>query len=219
MIVAEPAPKPGRRNSRGSSIGRRRRSSHRTKDSSTTAATTKAPTVTGSSQPRSGPSITPNTSGTSPTMARPAPTRSRGWPSGSFDVGTMRQRQDAAAGRRAGTLMKKTEPHQKCSSRRPEVIGPSAPPTPANAAHTAIAFGRSWNGKLFMMIDRVAGMMNAAPTPITARAAISCVGSSAKLATSAAPPNTTRPNCSAPLRPKRSPRAPAGSSMPAKTRA
>ena len=46
-----------------------------------------------------------------------------------------------------------------------------------------MALGRSWNGKLFMMIDRVAGMMNAAPTPITARATISCDGSSTWLAT------------------------------------
>ena len=74
-------------------------------------------------------------------------------------------------------------------------MGPSAPPTPAKPAHTATAFGRSWNGKQFMTIERVAGMMNAAPMPITARAAISWLGSLAKLAMTAAPPNTTSPNC------------------------
>ena len=47
------------------------------------------------------------------------------------------------------------------------MIGPSAPPTPANAAQIAIAFGRSWIGNEFRMIERVAGMISAAPTPIT----------------------------------------------------
>ena len=42
-----------------------------------------------------------------------------------------------------GRVTMNTEPHQKCSSSRPLVIGPSAPPTPANAAQIAIAFGRS----------------------------------------------------------------------------
>ena len=43
------------------------------------------------------------------------------------------------------------------------MIGPSAPPTPANAAQIAIAFGRSWIGNEFKMIESVAGMIDAAP--------------------------------------------------------
>jgi hypothetical protein len=82
-----------------------------------------------------------------------------------------------------------------------------------------MAFGRSWNGKQFMTIDSVEGMMKAAPTPIAIRATMSWEGSSAALATRTAAPNTTSPSWRAPLRPKRSPRAPAGSSTPANTRA
>ncbi len=118
-----------------------------------------------------------------------------------------------------GRLTMNTEPHQKCSSNRPLVIGPSAPPTPANAAQIAMAFGRSWIGNEFKMIDNVAGMINAAPTPISVRMAISWVGSVAWLAVSAAPPKMSRPISSAPFRPNRSPSAPAGSRSPAKTSA
>ena len=98
-------------------------------------------------------------------------------------------------------------------------MGPSAPPTPANAAQIAIAFGRSWIGNELRMIDNVAGMMNAAPTPMTVRSAMSWPGSVAWLAANAATPKITSPISSAPFRPKRSPSAPAGSSNPANTSA
>jgi hypothetical protein len=42
-----------------------------------------------------------------------------------------------------GTLTKNTEPHQKCWSRNPLMIGPSAPPAPANPAQMAMARARS----------------------------------------------------------------------------
>ena len=67
------------------------------------------------------------------------------------------------------------------------------------------------------MIESVEGMMNAPPTPITARAAISIPGVVA-VADSAEPaPKTRRPKVRARRRPKRSPSAPAVSSRPAKT--
>ena len=68
------------------------------------------------------------------------------------------------------------------------------------------------------MIDRVTGITAAAPTPITARSAISVLGSETSIASPAAVPKTTSPTMRMPLRPNRSPRAPAGSSSPAKTR-
>ena len=46
-------------------------------------------------------------------------------------------------------------------------MGPSATPTPAVAVQMAIAFGRSSAGNTLVMIDSVAGMMSAAPTPMT----------------------------------------------------
>ena len=69
------------------------------------------------------------------------------------------------------------------------------------------------------MIESVAGMISAAPTPISVRIAMSWFGSLAWLAASAAPPKITRPTTNAPLRPNRSPSAPPGSSRPANTKA
>ena len=114
---------------------------------------------------------------------------------------------------------KNTEPHQNHFSSRPDDTGPSAPPTPAKPAHTAMALGRSWNGKQLTTIDRVAGITNAAPTPMSERATMSTSGLLARVATNDAEPNTTRPPSRAPLRPHRSPMAPASSSEPANTNA
>ena len=88
---------------------------------------------------------------------------------------------------------------------------------PANPAQIAMARARSSGGNTAARIDRVPGMTNAAARPMTARAAITTAAFGAKAATSDAPPNTTSPPCSAPLRPNRSPTAPAGSSIPANT--
>ena len=66
------------------------------------------------------------------------------------------------------------------------------------------------------MIDSVAGMMNAPPMPMSA-VAMSCAGVVAKAEASEPSPKIDSPTCSAPRRPKRSPRLPAVSSRPAKT--
>ena len=42
-----------------------------------------------------------------------------------------------------GTLTRKIEPHQKCSSRKPPASGPMATPRPDTPAHSAIARARS----------------------------------------------------------------------------
>ena len=68
------------------------------------------------------------------------------------------------------------------------------------------------------MIERVAGIIIAAPAPITARAAINCPVVSAYAVASDATPNTTSPAWSIRARPKRSPRAPMISNRPPKTR-
>ncbi len=88
---------------------------------------------------------------------------------------------------------------------------------PVVVAQIAIALARSWGGKTFTRIDSVAGMMNAAPTPIAARQAMICVTSVACDAKRLARKNVARPNCSAPLRPKRSPSAPEVNNRPANT--
>ncbi len=85
-------------------------------------------------------------------------------------------------------------------------------------AQIAMAFGRSYAGKMLMMIDSVDGMINAAAAPITARLPISCHISLDSVASTAPNRKSTSPICSAPLRPKRSPSAPVVKRSPAKTR-
>ena len=75
-----------------------------------------------------------------------------------------------------GTLIRKTEPHQKVSRRAPPTTGPIATPRPTAPAQTPIALPRSRGSKTLEMIDRVDGMTAAPPMPISARAQISWVG-------------------------------------------
>jgi hypothetical protein len=94
-------------------------------------------------------------------------------------------------------------------------MGPIAMPIPATAAQIAIAFGRSSSGKMFVRIESVVGMMPAAPTPITARAAISSPAVPDIAASTEPAAKTTRPLTRARRRPKRSPSVPAASRSPA----
>ena len=71
--------------------------------------------------------------------------------------------------------------------------GPSATPTPAVAAQTPMALPRSRAGNTLVMIDSVAGMMNAPPMPMNARLAISGTGEPAIAEASEPSPNTTKP--------------------------
>ncbi len=73
-----------------------------------------------------------------------------------------------------GTLIRKTEPHQKYSSSTPPIRGPTAAPLEATAPHRPIAMARSLSSlKVNRMIDRVAGIIIAAPTASRARPPIS----------------------------------------------
>jgi hypothetical protein len=78
----------------------------------------------------------------------------------------------------------------------------------------AIAFARSRAGNTLARIDSVDGMTKAAPTPMIARDAMSTPDVSANTPSSEPSPKMTRPVCSAPLRPKRSPSAAAVKSSP-----
>ena len=80
-----------------------------------------------------------------------------------------------------------------------------------------IALARSFAGNTAVRIESVEGMMKAPPTPISARVAISISDDSARAESPDPSPNTTSPNVSAFLRPKRSPSAPAVSSTAANT--
>ncbi len=96
----------------------------------------------------------------------------------------------------------KIEPHQKRSSSKPPATGPSATPSPAVAAQmpTAVARSRSSSNTLISS-ESVAGMMNAAPAPITARHAISTSTSPANAAAVDAAAKTSSPASSVRRRP------------------
>ena len=72
-----------------------------------------------------------------------------------------------------GALTRNTAPYQKWPSSSPLATGPIAPAAPVTLAHMAMALVRWSGGKTFTRIDSVDGMMNAAPTPMTARQAMS----------------------------------------------
>ena len=111
-----------------------------------------------------------------------------------------------------------TEPHQKCSSRNPPLIGPSPSPSADTPAQTPIALARSTGSvNTFVMIDSVDGMMNAPPTPMIARVRMRKPADGANADSAEPMPNTARPMARHRYRPKRSPRLPAVRSKPANT--
>ena len=118
-----------------------------------------------------------------------------------------------------GTLIRKTEPQEKCSRSHPPEMGPSATPTPVTAVQMPIAAARSRASvKTLTAIASVVGKMSAAPTPIAARAAINWPVLEASAPATENVANTTRPATNASLRPNRSPTPPAARSSPANTR-
>ena len=108
-----------------------------------------------------------------------------------------------------GTLTRKTDPHQKWARRNPPSIGPMATPSPVVPDQIPIARARSRSPvNTLVRIDKVEGMRAAAPTPMTARAAMSRSGVSGQAAMADPAPKTTSPAMNTHLRPTRSPSAP-----------
>ncbi len=79
-----------------------------------------------------------------------------------------------------GRLRKKIARQLTCSVRSPPTTGPIASASAETPAHVPIARPRSAGGKAFVTIESVAGIMNAAPMPCTARLATSHVSFGAK---------------------------------------
>ncbi len=214
MIDALAALKRALRNTERSSIGSSTRRSQRPNSARIAAPPPNAPRITASVQPRSGASIRPQTTAVSPATDSAAPTQSSRGFDGSRDSGTSTNaptRHAAIAGR----LKRKIQRQSTCSISQPPVTGPIATPSPATAAQMAIARGRSDAGKMLVRMESVVGMIPAAPTPISARDAISAEELSASAARTEPTPKTTRPVTSARRRPKRSPSVPAASRSPA----
>ena len=135
-----------------------------------------------------------------PAIESSAPSGSSGARRFSFADGT-RKKPAINAIATTNTLVRKIEPHQKCCNSQPLVTPPRPAPTPANAAQIAIAFGRSSGGNTCARTDNVAGMTNAAPMPMNARATINALAELENAAKPDAMPNRIRPPLSASRRP------------------
>ena len=142
----------------------------------------------------------PYTSALSPAIDSNAPSGSSGAWIFSRERG-MRKKPATNATATTATLIRKIVPHQNDSSSTPLTMPPRATPMPATPAQIAMARGRSSGGNTWARIDSVAGITNAAPTPITARAAMTPVDEVDVTANSDAAPNTTSPAFSASRRP------------------
>ena len=174
--------------------------------------------LSGDVQPCSGPSMTAHTSVPTPAIDSTVPSASKRLIVVSREVGTTRAMATRATAI-TGTLIISTEPHQKCSRRKPPVTGPRATARPAVAAHTAMAVARSFGAvKTLTRMASVAGNISAAPMPIAARQPIRAPGLSDIAARAENPANRASPICIRPLRPTRSPRLPAAIRRPANTR-
>ena len=88
---------------------------------------------------------------------------------------------------------------------------------PETPAHTPMARARSRPSKVLVRMDSVVGKMNAAPIPMSPRAAMSISGVLASDARAEHAPKRNSPTDSAPLRPNLSPSAPAVSRRLANT--
>ncbi|CAB4323707.1 unannotated protein [freshwater metagenome] len=98
-------------------------------------------------------------------------------------------------------------------------MGPNATAAPETADQAPMALARSVGSvNTLVRMASVAGKTSAAPIPIAARAAMSCPEVWAKAPSVLMAAKTTRPICSAPLRPSRSPIAPPVSNRPANTK-
>ena len=173
MTVLLAAVKRGFAKRRTSSSGSAMRRWRSTKATRAAAATAPAPSTAVDVQPCSGASMIAHTKTTRPAPERAAPVQSMRRATGSRDSGTS-LRPATTATAVSGTLTMKIDPHQKWSSSTPPTTGPSATPSPAVAAQRPMATARSrGSANTPIRSESVAGMMKAAPAPITARAAMS----------------------------------------------
>ena len=145
-----------------------------------------------------------------------APGRSSGGAAGLRDSG-ISAAPAARVRQAAGTLIQNTECHEKCCSSKPPSTGPSGRPSAIPAVRMPMALGRSSSPNAAETTASDSGNTIPAPSPISARAAISSPAETDSAHHSDAARNTASPASSSRLRPRRSPSIPAGSMTPAKT--
>ena len=115
-----------------------------------------------------------------------------------------------------GTLRKKIDCQETFSTRKPPTTGPMASARALTPAQVPIALPRSCAGKALVMIDRVAGIMKAAPMPCAARPATSQASLCESPMKALDRPKTTTPKRNMRRRPKMSPSRPPVTSRTAK---
>ena len=117
-------------------------------------------------------SLTAYTTATMPTSESATLTRSQGPGFGLRDSGSSLMPTTTSTAM-TGRLIRKTEPHQKCSSRKPPTTGPTAAPADAAAPQMPTARLRSLGSwKMLRISASVDGIRVAPATPSSARATI-----------------------------------------------
>src|SRR6185312_4520454 len=187
------------RNRASGTIGCSQRRSHSANAVSATAPTTSPPSTCAEPKPCAGSEMIAHTSAVIPTIDSRAPAGSAGL-AGPRDSGISASAATMPT-TAIGTLMRKIEPHQKWSSRKPPTVGPATTPIIATMLQPAIALRCSCGGNTVNTIDSVLGMSSAPPTPMSARQAMSWPGLAAIVASSEPAPKTASPTSSARRRP------------------
>ena len=162
----------------------------------------------GEPQPHALPSTSANTSAVSVMVSRAMPGRSTLRPTVSSRDSCAANSVTTTAPTATGRLRKKIARQETSSVSQPPSTGPSASAMADTPAHVPIALPRSSGGNALEMIERVPGIMNAAPMPWTARDATSQPSLGAKPIVADASANTTTPNRNIRRRPKMSPSRP-----------
>ena len=212
-MVALAAENPRLRNSDSGIIGVAARDSQAPNATSRSPPPARLPRTWALVQPWLLPRTSPNTMPNKPAVARITPAGSR------RPAPERLSRVSSSSGSTAmptGTLIQKIHCQDAASVTAPPMTGPSAAPRPTVAPQRPSAMPRRCGGVTLAMSVTVSGITIAAPTPWTARAAISTPmpGASAEAALPAV--NTVTPMISRRRRPNRSPSAAPVSSSTAK---
>src|SRR3954451_18592209 len=133
----------------------------------TTAATSRA-TISVEPQPHELPSTSASTSDERPTDSAPMPATSTFFVTVSSTDSRTANSVTMMAPTATGRLRKKIARHETYSVSAPPTAGPIASASAETPAHVPIARPRSAGGNVLEMIERVPGIMNAAPAPWSA---------------------------------------------------
>ena len=164
--------------------------------------------IAGEPQPQELPSTSASTSAVRPVDSAAMPGKSTVRATVSSRDSRVANSVTTTARTATGRLMKKIARQETCSVSAPPTTGPIASARAETPAQVPIALPRSSGGKALEMIDRVAGIMNAAPMPWIARPPTSQAWSGETPIAALETAKTTTPNRNMRRRPKMSPSRP-----------